>query len=208
MQKSIKRNKNMIKTVERKDRYGEVFTPEKTVNKMLNLVSNELSRVDSRFLEPTCGNGNFLIAVLRKKLDYVYKNYGSILYEYEQQLLLALGSIYGVDLLEDNVFECKERLLTLWLSFYKKGTDVINKDVLNSAKYIINRNIIQGNSLLMTDCDGKKLVFSEWAIIKPGIFSRRDFIFEKDNKNSRDKYESKMINQCVVGYRRICENGN
>ena len=99
----------LIKTRQRVADHGEVFTAEREVNAMLDLVKPETERIDSRFLEPACGSGNFLIEVLRRKLAVVEERYGKGQLEFERYAIVAIGSIYGVDLLEDNAAECRVR---------------------------------------------------------------------------------------------------
>jgi hypothetical protein len=95
--------------------HGEVFTNQKIVNDMLDLVQQETERIDSRFLEPACGTGNFLVEILRRKLDMVEKNYRRSQLEFERNLVLAVSSIYGIDILEDNVIACRQRGCLSWL---------------------------------------------------------------------------------------------
>ena len=106
--------KSQVKSKERVEEHGEVFTNEREVNAMCDLVKQETERIDSRFLEPACGDGNFLIEILRRKLEIVKKKYKKSHYDYERFSLLALGSIYGVELLGDNVKACRNRLFEYW----------------------------------------------------------------------------------------------
>src|SRR5690554_6185883 len=128
---------NINKQVKSKKRvadHGEVFTAEREVNAMLDLVKDETERIDSRFLEPACGDGNFLAEILRRKLSVVNKQYGKNLPDYERYSILALSSIYGVDLLEDNIEDCRERLYDIWEKDYlKKVNGQINEDCMKSA---------------------------------------------------------------------------
>ena len=93
--------------------HGEVFTAEREVNAMLDLVRAETERIESRFLEPACGNGNFIAEVLRRKLAVVASRYRKSPDEYQRYAFLAVSSIYGVDVLADNVGECRERLFRI-----------------------------------------------------------------------------------------------
>lgn len=90
--------------------FGEVFTNDQIVNDMLDLVKQETERIESRFLEPARGTGNFLTEILRRKLDVVEKNYRRSLLEFERYLIQAVWSKYGIDILEDNVIEGRRRL--------------------------------------------------------------------------------------------------
>ena len=99
-----------IKSRERVVDHGEVFTNEREVNAMLDMVEGECERIDSRFLEPACGDGNFLAEVLRRKLEVVKRRYGSSSIDYERHAFVAVSSLYGVDLLSDNAAACRKRL--------------------------------------------------------------------------------------------------
>ena len=105
-----------IKSRQRVTDHGEVFTAEREVNAMLDLVKQETERIDSTFLEPACGTGNFLVEILRRKLAVVRREYyprrGSC-HDYELHCIKAVMSIYGVDLLQDNVEACQERLCSV-----------------------------------------------------------------------------------------------
>lgn len=106
-----------IKSKKRVADHGEVFTSEREVNAMLDLVKPETERIDSRFLEPACGNGNFLAEVLRRKLAVVKERYAKSQIEFERYAVLAISSIYGVDILEDNAVECRNRLFKITPQF-------------------------------------------------------------------------------------------
>ena len=157
--------------------HGEVFTHEKEVNAMLDLVKRETDRIDSRFLEPTCGTGNFLYEILKRKLEIVKQRYKKSQFEYEKYAIVAVSSIYGVDLLEDNVKECVDRLFDLfdeeYTSLYKSKC---KKSCRESVRYILSKNIIQGDALtLKTPDETKPIVFSEWSIAKDNLLKRRDY---------------------------------
>ena len=96
-------NTSQIKSKERVAERGEVFTAEREVNAMLDLVANECLRPDSRFLEPACGDGNFLSAILKRKLAELRRKYKKSPRDYEKQAVVAIGSLYGVDIMNDNV---------------------------------------------------------------------------------------------------------
>ena len=130
-----------IKSRARVTDHGEVFTNEREVNAMLDLVKVETERIESRFLEPACGDGNFLAEVLRRKLAVVKKQYGRSKSEFEKYSILALSSIYGVDIMEDNTAECRNRLFSIWDEAYSKqcGTEA-NATCREAAKYILKHN--------------------------------------------------------------------
>ena len=103
-----------IKSKQRVANHGEVFTNEREVKAMCDLVADECDRIDSRFLEPACGDGNFLAEILKRKLNRVKQLYKTNTYDYERYSVLAISSIYGVDILKDNAAECRARLFAIW----------------------------------------------------------------------------------------------
>ena len=170
---------NQIKTKQRVSDHGEVFTSEREVNAMLDLVKQETERIDSRFLEPACGDGNFLSNVLERKLDIVEKNYKNSQKEFEKYSLVAISSIYGIEILEDNTKVCRERLFSIFEKRYNsifKSTR--NTELIKSAKYLLEKNIIHGDALTLKTVDGsdKPITFSEWSFIADKV-KRRDFTF-------------------------------
>ena len=160
--------------------HGEVFTNKREVNAMLDLVKPETERIDSRFLEPACGTGNFLAEILERKLQVVESRYGKIQLEFERNAVLAVSSIYGIDILEDNVAACRNRLLEIFRNRYQaKFRSAVNPECIRSIQYILQRNIIWGNALdLMTvGIVPEQIVFSEWSPINGSMLKRRDFSF-------------------------------
>jgi hypothetical protein len=174
-----KDKKNNIKSKERVRDHGEVFTPDFIVNDMLDLVKNETERIESRFLEPACGDGNFLAPILQRKLDVSLKKYGRSQTEFEKSAILAVGSIYGVELLKDNVELCINRLYKVFDDVYtKKYKSECKNEFRKNIKFILSRNILQGNALTLKTNDNKDLiVFSEWSSVNGGMIKRRDFQF-------------------------------
>jgi len=167
-----------IKSKSRVKDHGEVFTPDFIVEDMLNLVKYETERIDSRFLESACGDGNFLIKILGKKLDVVEKKYKKNQFDYERNSLIAISSIYGIELLDDNVLEAKKRLYNLFLTKYKKlYKNKINKIFLENVKFILEKNIVQGDALTFKDKNKNAIIFSEWSAINGTLIQRRDFQF-------------------------------
>jgi hypothetical protein len=172
------RSKNRVRDI------GEVFTAEREVNAMLDLVKHETERIESRFLEPACGNGNFLAPVLERKLLAVERAYKKSQLEYERNVLIAIGSIYGVDLMKNNVEECCERLYkmfeTAYMTLYKKKAKT---SICISAKAILRRNILWGNGLSLKTPDPenpKPIVFSEWSRpFNDSRIKRHDYDFEE-----------------------------
>lgn len=167
-----------IKSKQRVSDHGEVFTSEREVNAMLNLVKNETDRIESRFLEPACGDGNFLIEVLRRKLDVVESRYKKSQLEYERYAVIAISSLYGVDILEDNVMHCRERLYNYFNERYTYHfKDNCKEECRKSLKIILERNILWGDALTMKSVCGKEepIVFSEWSAVNGSMIKRRDY---------------------------------
>lgn len=170
-------NKQVI-SKERVTNHGEVFTSVREVNAMLDLVKQETERIDSRFLEPACGTGNFLVEILKRKLQIVESRYAKNQLEYERYAIIAISSIYGVDIQADNVQTCRDRLLGIfthhYLHNYKKE---FKPECLKSAEFILSRNILWGDALsLKTPDDAKKpIVFSEWSPVNGNMIKRRDY---------------------------------
>ena len=171
-----------IKSKERVSQRGEVFTAEREVNAMLDLVENECLRPDSRFLEPACGDGNFLSAILKRKLTELRRKYKKSPRDYEKLSIVAIGSLYGVDIMKDNVEACRERLFSIWDTEYTDHCKSETSDeAREAAKFIIERNIINGNALTLmcVDANGNDIqapiVFSEWALINGTQMQRSDY---------------------------------
>lgn len=146
--------------------HGEVLTNPREVNAMLDLVKQETERIDSRFLEPACGTGNFLTVILERKLDVVTTRYRKSQLEYERKAVLAISSIYGIDILLDNVIECRKRLFDIYDQKYSTLFSKRTKDDVRCAvKFILERNIIWGDALSLKTVGEKPLpiLFSEWS---------------------------------------------
>lgn len=174
---------SQVKSKQRVADHGEVFTAEREVKAMCDLVADECLRIDSRFLEPACGDGNFLAEVLSRKLAVVKEKYQKSAYDYERYSLLALSSLYGVDILSDNAAICRERIYDIWDEAYTKVTKKeANDEARNAARYIANTNIICGNALSMMKVDehqndtDEPIIFAEWTFpFNDTRVKRRDF---------------------------------
>ena len=171
---------NQVKSKKRVADHGEVFTNEREVIAMLDLVKQETERIESRFLEPACGNGNFLAEVLRRKLKVVNDRYSKNQIEWECYATITVSSIYGVDILEDNAEECRDRLFIIFEETYKSlFKEKIKNECLRSIKYLLNRNILWGDALDFTNPQTKKpIVFSEWSAVNGSMLKRRDYVFK------------------------------
>jgi len=174
-------SKQQVKCKTRVADHGEVFTAEREVNAMLDLVKHETERIESRFLEPACGSGNFLVEVLHRKLDVVKNRYKKSQLDYERYAVIAVSSIYGIDLLEDNVEECRCRLYDL---FNEQYTQLFKKKCQEacreSVRYILDHNIIHGDALTFKRADKENdlIIFSEWSAVNSVMIKRRDYSFE------------------------------
>lgn len=177
----------LVKSRQRVADHGEVFTPSWMVEAMLNLVKGETERIDSRFLEPACGSGNFLIPVLQRKLAAVESRYGKSTFEKRQHALLALMCVYGIELLADNAAECRANLRDTFASYLSlESTD----PWFRAAERVLAANIVQGDALTMTAADGSPIVFPEWGYLGKGKFQRRDFRY--DNLTERASFQGTL----------------
>lgn len=173
---------SQVKSKHRVIQYGEVLTPKPIVDAMLELVKQETERIDSRFLEPACGTGNFLIEILDRKLRVVEKRYSKSQFEYERYVVLAVCSLYGIDILKDNVEECRNRLYGAFNTVY---TSLYGKDAKDqcreTVRYILTRNIIHGDALSLKTVgeNPQPIVFSEWSLVNGSLLKRRDFAFHE-----------------------------
>ena len=179
---TTKQQSSQIKSKERVAQRGEVFTAEREVNAMLDLVANECLRPDSRFLEPACGDGNFLSAILRRKLSELKRKYKKSPRDYEKLSIVAIGSLYGVDIMSDNVEACRQRLFSIWDEEYTAHCKSDASDeARQAARFIISRNIINGNALTLMCVDAQgndtkaPIVFSEWTLISNNQMQRSDY---------------------------------
>lgn len=163
---------SLIKSKRRVADHGEVFTPAWMVEAMLDLVKDESERIDSRFLEPACGSGNFLVQVLRRKLAAVDLKYGKSDFERRQFALRALMCIYGIELLEDNIGECRANLLEIMAGHLDLEPD---DDLYRAASYVLSLNLVHGDAMKMTAHDGQPIMLAEWGYLGKGKFQRRDF---------------------------------
>ena len=169
---------SQVKSKKRVADHGEVFTAQREVNAMLDLVKDETERIDSRFLEPACGEGAFLKEILNRKLAVVKKQYGKSPYDYERYSVLAVTSIYGVDILEDNAEICRQNLFDIWNEEYTKNTkSQANDQCRETVRFILRKNILCGDALTMLQNDGTPIVFAEWNLVTGDQIKRRDYEF-------------------------------
>ena len=162
----------LVKSKQRVADHGEVFTPAHIVEAMLDLVKEESERIDSRFLEPACGEGVFLRHVLLRKLATVQKRYGKNEFERRHYALLSLMCIYGIELLEDNAQLCRDNLANIFNQYINDPND---KKWDDPARATLEINIVQADALTMKHSDGAHITFPEWAYLGKGLYQRRDF---------------------------------
>lgn len=163
---------SLFKSRQRIADHGEVFTPPWMVEAMLDLVKDESERIDSRFLEPACGSGNFLVQVLRRKLAAVERKFGKSDFEKRHYALLALMCIYGIELLPDNIAECRANLLEIFAEYLNLEE---SDDLYQAASYVLSQNLVHGDALTMRTTDDQPITFAEWGYLGKGKFQRRDF---------------------------------
>jgi hypothetical protein len=181
---------SLIKSKERVAEHGEVFTPHWMVEAMLDLVKDESERIDSRFLEPACGSGNFLVQILRRKLAAVELRYGRSAFERRHFALLALMCCYGIEVLPDNVAECRTNMLSIFHEYLSlQNSDAITQ----AAAYVISQNILQGDALTMRTPSGEPITFAEWGYLGKGRFQRRDFRFDTLTQSSAFSAEDSLF---------------
>jgi hypothetical protein len=166
---------NLIKSKRRVADHGEVLTPGWLVEKMLDLVRGESGRIDSRFLEPACGSGNFLVPVLQRKLAAVEAKYGNSDFERRHYALLALMCAYGIELLADNIAECRANMLEVFAGYLSLNE---KNELYLAATCVLSQNLVHGDALTMRTHDGQPITFSEWGYLGKGKFQRRDFQFD------------------------------
>jgi len=171
-----------VKSKQRVTGYGEVLTPQHIVNAMLDLVKQETGRIDSRFLEPACGTGNFLVEILNRKLHIVEARYAKSQLEYERYVILAVSSIYGIDILEDNAEECRKRLFAVFDEAYTRLFKEKAKERCREVvRYILRKNIVHGDALTLKTVgeNPQPIVFPEWSLVNGSFLKRRDFAFHE-----------------------------
>ena len=182
----------LIKSKQRVADHGEVFTPAWMVEAMLDLVKGETERIDSRFLEPACGSGNFLVRILQRKLAAVELKYGASDFEKRHYALLALMCSYGVELLADNIAECRANMLEIFADYLDLDE---SDDLYRAAFYVLSQNLIHGDALKMRTSDDQAITFAEWGYLGKGKFQRRDFRLDTLSQMSALSEEGSLFAQ-------------
>ena len=171
----------LVKSKQRVADHGEVFTPAWMVEAMLDLVKGETERIDARFLEPACGDGNFLVQILRRKLAAVELKYGKSDFERRHYALLGLMCVYGIELLPDNIVECRANLLEIFAEYLAL---VPTDDLYRAGFYVLSQNLVHGDALTMRTHGAEPITFAEWGYLGKGRFQRRDFRFDNLTQSS------------------------
>ena len=166
---------NLVKSKQRVADHGEVFTPPWMVEAMLDLVKPETERIDARFLEPACGSGNFIVQILRRKLVAVERKYGKSDFERRHYALLGLMCIYGIELLADNIAECRANVLEVFADYLQLDEA---DDLYRAASHVLQQNLVHGDALTMRDHQGQAITFAEWGYLGKGKYQQRDFRFD------------------------------
>lgn len=183
---------NYVKSKQRVADHGEVFTPPWMVEAMLDLVKEETERIDSRFLEPACGSGNFIVQIMKRKLAAVELKYGRSDFERRHYALLALMCIYGIELLADNIAECRANVLEIFAEYLELDeTD----NLYQAASYVLSQNLVHGDALTMRTHKDKAITFAEWGYLGKGKFQRRDFRFDTLTLSSTFSAEDSLFSQ-------------
>ena len=181
---------SQIKSKKRVADHGEVFTPHWMVEAMLDLVKGESERIDSRFLEPACGSGNFLVNVLQRKLAAVELKFGKSDFEKRHYALLALMCTYGIELLEDNIAECRANMLEILADYLNLRE---SDDLFRAASYVLLQNLVRGDALKMRTSDDQPITFAEWGYLGKGKFQRRDFRLDTLTQSSAFSAEGSLF---------------
>ncbi len=179
-----------VKSRKRVQEHGEVFTNEREVNAMLDMVKQETERIESRFLEPACGNGNFLAEVLRRKLAVVSQQYKKSPDDYMRYAFVAVSSLYGVDILEDNAEECRERLFGIVEAEAKRAIKKPDALFLDAIRFLLEKNILCGDALTLKDAAGDPITFAESTLVSSDKLKRSDFLLCELLDGNTDKGET------------------
>ncbi len=181
---------SLVKSKQRVADHGEVFTPAWLVKSMLDLVQDETQRIDSRFLEPACGSGNFLVPVLQRKLAAVELKYGRSDFERRHYALLGLMCVYGIELLPDNIAECRANLLETIAAYLRIDS---SDDLHHAASHVLAQNLVHGDAITMRTHEDLPISFAEWGYLGKGKYQRRDFRFDTLTQSSTFSEEGSLF---------------
>ena len=182
----------LVKSKQRVADHGEVFTPPWLVEAMLDLVREETERIDSRFLEPACGDGNFLVQILKRKLAAVEKKYGKSEFEKRHFALFALMCLYAIELLSDNIADCRANLLGIFSEYLNLNN---SDDLYRAGFYVLSQNLVHGDAMKMRTHDDRAIIFAEWGYLGKGRYQRRDFRLDSLAQSSEFSSEGSLFSQ-------------
>jgi len=182
--------KNLVKSKQRVADHGEVFTPLWLVESMLDLVKDETERIDSRFLEPACGDGNFLVQILKRKLNSVEIKYGKSEFERKHFALFALMCLYAIELLSDNIADCRANLLKIFAEYLKLDP---SDEAYRAGYYVLSQNLVHGDAMKMRTQDDQAIIFAEWGSLGKGRYQRRDFRLDSLAESSEFSAEGSLF---------------
>jgi SAM-dependent methyltransferase len=197
---------SLIKSKERVRDLGEVFTAEREVRSMLDLVRYLSENVENTFLEPSCGNGNFLIEILKRKLETIKNKYRKQI-DVEFYIIRSIASIYGIDISKENIKEARERLFNEIKNFYSYNynTKKANDGFWDSVKWILEKNIIVGDMLNKVE----DVILVEYSSPKKYFIKRQEFRLIDQMK--KVKKENNLFNNLdqlknykICSYQKLC----
>ncbi len=160
------------------DEFGEVFTSKREVNDMVDMINNETNRLESTFLEPACGDGNFLSEVLNRKLKLIESYKSSLKIDFQANIFKAASSLYGIDIQKENVEKCRIRLFEKIIKFFEKEYTK-NTKFEEVIKLVLEKNILLGDALTLRNPeDNTPIVFSQWSFLSEYQVKRLDYSFK------------------------------
>ena len=208
----------LIKSKSRVRKHGEVFTPDWMVKKMLSepAIQKKIKDIRATFFEPSVGEGAFVTEILHQKLNHVDEISNKS--DWIENALWVVASIYGIELLTDNLIIAKHNLVNVLIEHYQKFYQKElskNTDLYKSARYIIDNNIVQGNALTYLNNSNNLIVFSEW-VKQDDKVKQLQFTFKslvEDNFNSFDMNrqielldEDKPLNDGFIKITKVYKN--
>ena len=183
-----------VKSKQRVADHGEVFTNEREVKAMCDLVKQETERIDSRFLEPACGEGAFLTEILSRKLAVVKRKYWKNLVEFERYAVLAASSLYGVDILADNTLICRAKLFKVWDEVYTAVAGArASEECRKAVQFILSKNILCGDALTLKQADGSPIIFAQWSLVQGDQMKRRDYALDELLSGHEEQMELSQV---------------
>lgn len=166
-----------VKSKARVAKHGEVFTNPREVNAMLDLVADQITRIDATFLEPACGSGNFLVEILRRRMAVLNQKYGKSPTEYPAKAVQAVCGLYGIELLPDNTAECRARLFATFTADYLPAMQTADDypHVCDTVRRVLTKNIVCGNALTYQTESGQPITFIQWQFIDRARVKAKQF---------------------------------